>query len=54
MHFTKLYAYPFRLKNYMINNVSIYQKIQSKTIYFKLSVKDLNASIKVITCTRKF
>ena len=54
MHFTKLYAYPFRLKNYMINNVSIYQKIQSKALYSKLSAKDLNASIKVITCAHKF
>ena len=54
MHFTNLYAYPFRLKNYMINNVSIYQKIQSKALYSKLSAKDLNASIKVITCAHKF
>ena len=54
MHFRKLYAYPFRLKNYMINNVSIYQKIQGIALYFKLSAKDLNAKIKVITCTRKF
>ena len=54
MHFTKLYAYSFRLKNYMINNVSIYQKIQSKALYSKLSAKDLNASIKVITCAHKF
>ena len=38
----------------MINNVSIYQKIQSKALYSKLSAKDLNASIKVITCAHKF